>query len=311
MSEGGKVSKKQWTTEETCTLIDAFREIENNLKYITEVNKDITDINKKWNNIKEAILQSGKDKVKYKRNEAKQQRMTREIMIFMEERRKYKGRNIEKYIKITQQKKKNKFKGVQKYQVEKTCRYCCSVLRRCVNKIKNKLFKNSVKTFQKKDVTMANIIGFGADGCNVMRGEHSVSSRFKEICPGIVIVKCIKYTSQLQFCHSARVYASEACKCLPQKCVIKNNTDVIDIVNRCETDLKIVPGATGKIILNQFNSVTLRNISKTLSGEPNENKNNIVNNLDLQRICFIKIRTHHISRCRHIKNDHKNAVGKI
>lgn len=29
MSVGGKVSKKQWTTEEICTLIDAFREHKN------------------------------------------------------------------------------------------------------------------------------------------------------------------------------------------------------------------------------------------------------------------------------------------
>ncbi|KAF5289988.1 hypothetical protein FQA39_LY14923 [Lamprigera yunnana] len=39
----------------------------------------------------------------------------------------------------------------------------------------------------------------------------------------------------------------------------RNNTDAINIVNRCETDLKIVPGATGKIILNKFNSVISKN----------------------------------------------------
>ncbi|KAJ8930686.1 hypothetical protein NQ314_016491, partial [Rhamnusium bicolor] len=54
-----------------------------------------------------------------------------------------------------------------------------------------------------------NIIGFGSDGCNVMMGEYnSVSSRFKELCPGIFILKCI--------CHSLHLCSSQACKSLPR-----------------------------------------------------------------------------------------------
>ncbi|XP_012536395.2 uncharacterized protein LOC105836713 isoform X1 [Monomorium pharaonis] len=44
-----------------------------------------------------------------------------------------------------------------------------------------------------------------------MMGEHNlVASRFKEQCPGIVIMKCI--------CHSLHLCASEACKKLPHTC---------------------------------------------------------------------------------------------
>ena len=55
------------------------------------------------------------------------------------------------------------------------------------------------------------MIGFGADGCSVMMGiNNSVASRFRNDCPGLVVIKCV--------CHSAHLCASEACKHLPRKC---------------------------------------------------------------------------------------------
>ncbi|KAL0829789.1 hypothetical protein ABMA28_003272 [Loxostege sticticalis] len=60
-------------------------------------------------------------------------------------------------------------------------------------------------------IPLKNVVGFGSDGCNVMMGSaNSVASRFKEDCPGIIIMKCI--------CHSAHLCASAACQKLPNRC---------------------------------------------------------------------------------------------
>ena len=71
-----------------------------------------------------------------------------------------------------------------------------------------RLFSEIMKTFTENGVPISNIIGFGSDGCSTMMGpSNSVSSRLKELCPGIFIMKCV--------CHSAHICASEACKQLP------------------------------------------------------------------------------------------------
>lgn len=71
------------------------------------------------------------------------------------------------------------------------------------------LFNKIMETFNKHQIPVANIIGFGSDGCNVMMGEfNSVASRFKVLCPGIFISKCI--------CHSLHLCSSQACKSLPK-----------------------------------------------------------------------------------------------
>lgn len=73
------------------------------------------------------------------------------------------------------------------------------------------LFSGIMKSFEEHNIPLENIVGFGSDGCNVMMGAYnSVSSRFRDVCPGLVIVKCI--------CHSAHLCASEACKQLPSRC---------------------------------------------------------------------------------------------
>ncbi|GBP33760.1 Target of rapamycin complex subunit lst8 [Eumeta japonica] len=73
------------------------------------------------------------------------------------------------------------------------------------------LFNALIKSFQDANIPLTNLIGFAADGCSVMMGENnSVSSRLKEHCPGIIIIKCV--------CHSAHLCASAACKELPRRC---------------------------------------------------------------------------------------------
>lgn len=75
----------------------------------------------------------------------------------------------------------------------------------------NNLFKSIMDSFKNYNIPSENIVGFGSDGCSVMMGnKNSVSTRFKEVCPGIVVIKCI--------CHSAHLCASEACKTLPRRC---------------------------------------------------------------------------------------------
>lgn len=73
------------------------------------------------------------------------------------------------------------------------------------------LFKLIISAFENRNIPLDNIIGFGSDGCNTMMGEYnSVASRFKEQCPGIIVMSCI--------CHSFAICANEACKKLPRTC---------------------------------------------------------------------------------------------
>lgn len=74
-----------------------------------------------------------------------------------------------------------------------------------------KLYNTVIDSFKKFDIPMENIIGFGSDGCNAMMGRNnSVSSRFRQDFPGIIVIKCI--------CHSLHLCASDACKELPLNC---------------------------------------------------------------------------------------------
>lgn len=74
-----------------------------------------------------------------------------------------------------------------------------------------RLFEVVIKSFEDCSIPLKNIVGFGSDGCNTMMGcNNSVSTRFRESCPGIVVLKCI--------CHSLHLCSSEACRELPQEC---------------------------------------------------------------------------------------------
>ncbi|XP_076049531.1 protein FAM200B-like [Oratosquilla oratoria] len=73
------------------------------------------------------------------------------------------------------------------------------------------LYEGMLKTFEKHEIPVTQIIGFGADERSAMMGAHnSVESRFRNECPGLFVIKCV--------CHSAHLCASEACKTLPKKC---------------------------------------------------------------------------------------------
>jgi len=67
------------------------------------------------------------------------------------------------------------------------------------------IFSNVNNSFKKNNVNIENIIGFGSDGCSTMMGKNnSVSSRMKEMFPGVFIMRCI--------CHSLHFCCSVACK---------------------------------------------------------------------------------------------------
>lgn len=73
------------------------------------------------------------------------------------------------------------------------------------------LFNVVYNSLHNHGIPLSNLVGFAADGASNIMGEHnSLSSRLKQMCPGITIFKCI--------CHSLHLCASEAAKTLPRHC---------------------------------------------------------------------------------------------
>lgn len=73
-----------------------------------------------------------------------------------------------------------------------------------------RIYDEVLSSLRKEGIPLENVIGFAYDGCNTMMGQwNSVSSRFKEDFPGVMIQKCI--------CHLLALCASEACKVLPRR----------------------------------------------------------------------------------------------
>lgn len=72
------------------------------------------------------------------------------------------------------------------------------------------LYEHLKAVFSAADIPYKNnMIGFAADGANVMMGaHHSVAALLKADIPGIFIMKCV--------CHSFHLCASYACKTLPR-----------------------------------------------------------------------------------------------
>ena len=71
------------------------------------------------------------------------------------------------------------------------------------------LYQTLVDAIERDKISVKNAIGFAADTCNVMFGEHnSVVSRLKEKIPNIFVMRCI--------CHIAHLRASRACEKLPR-----------------------------------------------------------------------------------------------
>ena len=68
-----------------------------------------------------------------------------------------------------------------------------------------KLYQTLVNTIQTDNISLKKVIGFAADTCNVMFGEHnSVVSRLKDKLSNIFVVRYI--------CHGAHFCASHACE---------------------------------------------------------------------------------------------------
>lgn len=72
------------------------------------------------------------------------------------------------------------------------------------------LFDAIKSLLEKSNISLQNIIGFGADNASVMLGHlNGVHAKFKEIVPNIVVQGCA--------CHSLHLCASNACKKLPSR----------------------------------------------------------------------------------------------
>lgn len=71
------------------------------------------------------------------------------------------------------------------------------------------VFNSLLKFLGEKRLLPANCIGLATDGCNTMSGNaNSVITRFRELTPGIVHIKCI--------CHSIQLCSSYALKVMPR-----------------------------------------------------------------------------------------------
>lgn len=73
------------------------------------------------------------------------------------------------------------------------------------------IYESIVKVFADNNINYKeNLIGFAADGANVMTGNrHSVAKLLQKDCPLLITFKCI--------CHSFALCASYACEKLPQQ----------------------------------------------------------------------------------------------
>ncbi|XP_042890322.1 protein ZBED8-like [Penaeus japonicus] len=73
------------------------------------------------------------------------------------------------------------------------------------------LYNLIVATLNANEIPLENLVGFAADGASNIMGEHnSLTSRLRNMAPGITIFRCI--------CHSIQLCASEAVKSLPRHC---------------------------------------------------------------------------------------------
>ncbi len=128
--------------------------------------------------------------------------------------------------KLIDQLKTNKFSLIVDESTDKGCvKHLCMVVRLIIeNEVKDcflsliplkdatadSLYNHVVEFFRKHNIPYKeNLIGFAADGANVMLGaHHSLSSLLKKDIPNLYIMKCI--------CHSFALCASYACLKLPR-----------------------------------------------------------------------------------------------
>ena len=96
-----------------------------------------------------------------------------------------------------------------------------------------KLFNTAIGTFYKYEIPIENIIGFGSDRCRtMMECNNSVSSIFRQHCPGITVIKCI--------CHFLHLSTSDACKELPLNCekITRNIYNYFKFTSKRQCELK-------------------------------------------------------------------------
>jgi hypothetical protein len=98
---------------------------------------------------------------------------------------------------------------VVRIQIKKEIKDCFFTLLPMVDSTANAIFNLIVDAFNKENIPYKiNLIGFAADGANVMMGnKNSVSTLLKKQIPHIFILKCV--------CHSFALCASYACNTLP------------------------------------------------------------------------------------------------
>lgn len=75
----------------------------------------------------------------------------------------------------------------------------------------NKIFQTFKSLFEKREISLQNIVGMASDNASVMIGHNnSFFSRLQSEVPSVVLMNCI--------CHSSAIIASKACEELPQSC---------------------------------------------------------------------------------------------
>ena len=66
------------------------------------------------------------------------------------------------------------------------------------------MFDKIVELFNKYEIPLENMIGFGSDGAPVMRGKNnSVLSRLKKIIPYLFSLHCLSHGSNLAASHAS------------------------------------------------------------------------------------------------------------
>ena len=75
----------------------------------------------------------------------------------------------------------------------------------------NKIFQTFKSLFEKREISLQNIVGMASDNASVMIGHNnSFFSRLQSEVPSVVLMNCI--------CYSSAIIASKACEELPQSC---------------------------------------------------------------------------------------------
>lgn len=108
----------------------------------------------------------------------------------------------------------------------------------------------AIKQFlQANNIPITDCVGLGTDTCNAMVGvNHSLYTNFREVCPNIVLVKCVCHSIQLASCWALKVLPRNIEFLVSQTyCWFSNSThrlatysDLYEVINVGEEPLKIL-----------------------------------------------------------------------